>query len=93
MADGQQQPGGERTSTDVNPKVVVAALRRDPAIRLRVLVHHETTTRLLAPLRELCRVAVDDGETTVVNAISSVGAHRLDLSSRAVTSGSVISTI
>ena len=63
----------------IDVSAVAAALRGDPAIRVLTFVHHETTTGALAPLGELCRVAADHGVTTVVDAISSVGAHFLDL--------------
>jgi 2-aminoethylphosphonate-pyruvate transaminase len=60
----------------------VAAVRRaleQGHYRTLTFVHHETTTGVLAPLALLCRAAADTGVTTAVDAISSVGAHRLVL--------------
>lgn len=43
------------------------------------LIHHETTTGLLNPLRETCRVAKSHGKLVVSDTISSVIGEHLDL--------------
>lgn len=60
---------------------VAGRLRADPGIRNLAFVHHETTTGLLTPLRDLCALASRMGILTFVDAISSVGAHELSLNS------------
>lgn len=59
--------------------LVAAELRARPEVKTLTFVHHETTTGVLAPYAELCALASEHGVATVVDAISSVGAHYLDL--------------
>lgn len=56
-----------------------AALRRHPAARAFAVVHHETSTGVLNPVRELCRLAHERGLLTVVDAISSFAGVELEV--------------
>lgn len=61
----------------------VAAVRRellaDPSITHLCFAHHETTTSLLAPLRQVCECARERGVVTIVDTISSLFGHDVDL--------------
>lgn len=59
--------------------MVEDALRADPAITHVAVVHHETTTGTLAPLREIGALAQRFGKLLCVDAVSSLGGHPLDL--------------
>lgn len=58
---------------------VEAALRGDPAITHVLMVHHETATGVVAPLREIGALAARYGKRLVVDGISSIGACDFDL--------------
>ncbi|MGW6741565.1 pyridoxal-phosphate-dependent aminotransferase family protein [Streptomyces sp. NPDC055025] len=67
------------TFEGVDPGAVAAELDSAPDIRSLTFVHHETATGVLTPMAELNRVAAERGVLSLVDAISSVGAHRLAL--------------
>jgi len=48
-------------------------LKLHPDAKVIVLVHHETGTTVLNPLRELATLASEDGRVVVVDAVSSLG--------------------
>lgn len=50
-----------------------ATLARNPSVRALAMVHHETTTGLLNPLRAVGRLAREAGCIFIVDAISSLG--------------------
>jgi 2-aminoethylphosphonate-pyruvate transaminase len=58
---------------------VEVALRSDPAITHILLVHHETATGVVAPLRHIGAIAARHGKLLVVDGISSIGACPFDL--------------
>jgi 2-aminoethylphosphonate-pyruvate transaminase len=58
---------------------VAEALRRDPAVTHVALVHCETTTGLLNPLREVAAVVAAEGRHLLLDAMSSFGAIGIDL--------------
>jgi 2-aminoethylphosphonate-pyruvate transaminase len=58
---------------------VAEILRRDPEITHVFVVHHETTTGVLAPLRELGDLAARHRVLLLVDGISSIGGHPFDL--------------
>jgi 2-aminoethylphosphonate-pyruvate transaminase len=62
----------------VRPEAVAEALDRHPEVDAVAVVHHETTTGLLNPIREIALVACAAGVRTVVDAVSSFGVERLD---------------
>ncbi len=57
----------------VQPDRVAAALDQDPDIKAVALIHHETSTGVLNPLREIAEVTHQRGLPIVVDAISSIG--------------------
>jgi len=61
-----------------NPEVLRAALNASPA-DLVCLVHAETSTGVLNPLRELAAIAREHGALTIVDAVTSFGGHPLDV--------------
>ncbi|HEV2009568.1 MAG TPA: aminotransferase class V-fold PLP-dependent enzyme [Candidatus Limnocylindria bacterium] len=63
----------------IDPAAVAAALAADPTIDAVAVIHHETTTGLLNPVREIAAVADAHGVLTQVDAISSLGAEDLEL--------------
>jgi 2-aminoethylphosphonate-pyruvate transaminase len=63
----------------IEPGEVAAALARWPDVTHLVVVHHETTTGVLAPLGALGRIAERWGKPLLVDAISSLGAEDVDL--------------
>ncbi len=58
---------------------VTAALKRDSHIGTIAMVHHETSTGMLNPLEEVALLAKRFRRRLLVDAISSIGAERLDL--------------
>jgi len=57
---------------------VELALASHPRVDALALVHHETTTGLLNPLRDLVRIAAAADVRTVVDGISSFGVEEID---------------
>jgi 2-aminoethylphosphonate-pyruvate transaminase len=62
----------------VRPEDVADALGRHPEVDAVAVVHHETTTGLLNPVREIALVACAAGVRTVVDGVSSFGVEPLD---------------
>lgn len=63
----------------IAPDAVAAALDADPEIDAVAVIHHETTTGLLNPVREIAALAQARGAPVLVDAISSLGVEELDL--------------
>jgi 2-aminoethylphosphonate-pyruvate transaminase len=63
----------------IDPAGIDAALAADPTIDAVAVVHHETTTGLLNPVREISALAAARGVRVLVDAISSLGAEELVL--------------
>jgi 2-aminoethylphosphonate-pyruvate transaminase len=63
----------------IDPAAVAAALDADPLIDAVAVIHHETTTGLLNPVQEIGALGKARGVPVLVDAISSLGAERLDL--------------
>ncbi|MFD5141924.1 pyridoxal-phosphate-dependent aminotransferase family protein [Streptomyces sp. NPDC058401] len=63
----------------ISVEAVDRALADDPSITHVGLVHHETSTGMLNPLREIGAVVARHGRSLAVDAISSLGSERLDL--------------
>ncbi len=55
------------------------ALAEDPGITHVGMVHHETSTGMLNPLREVGEIVARHGRSLAVDAISSLGSERLDV--------------
>lgn len=58
---------------------VEAALKGEPDIQTVALVHHETTTGLLNPVRAIGQLAKAYGKAFLVDSISGLGGEELDL--------------
>jgi 2-aminoethylphosphonate-pyruvate transaminase len=58
---------------------VAERLAADPAIETVALVHHETTTGLLNPVREIGRVVRAAGRLFLVDSISGLGGEEIDV--------------
>jgi len=57
----------------LEPQVLSKLLREHPDAKVVALVHHETGTTVLNPLRELALLASEAGKAVVVDAVSSLG--------------------
>jgi len=69
----------------VDPDAVAGALAADPAISHVALVHCETTSGLLNPLREVAAVTARAGRRLILDAMSSFGALPIDLAATPIT--------
>jgi len=65
--------------TPANPSEVDAAFESDPALRHLAVAHHETTTGLLNPIRELAAACRRHGRRLIVDAMSSFGGEPVDV--------------
>ena len=63
----------------VAPAALAAALQADPLVTHVALVHCETTTGILNPLEDLCRVVRDAGRMLIVDAMSSFAGIPIDI--------------
>jgi len=63
----------------IDVEAVDRALTADPAISHVAVVHHETSTGMLNPLRAIGDVVVKHGRSLAVDAISSLGAEDFDI--------------
>ena len=63
----------------INIKEVEKALKEDKDITHIYLIHHETTTGMLNPLRKIGDLAKKYNKLLCVDAVSSMGGHELDL--------------
>jgi alanine-glyoxylate transaminase / serine-glyoxylate transaminase / serine-pyruvate transaminase len=61
-----------------DPEQVRRALAREGAEILAV-VHAETSTGVLNPVADICRIAAQHGARTIVDAVTSLGAHPVDV--------------
>ncbi|HOR01182.1 MAG TPA: alanine--glyoxylate aminotransferase family protein [Anaerolineae bacterium] len=57
----------------VDPEDVERALRAHPEVRFLTVVHSETPSGTLNPVREICTIAKRHGVLTIVDAVSSMG--------------------
>ena len=71
--------------TPVDPARVARALADDPGVTHVALVHCETTTGLLNPLKAVAKVVADAGRRLVLDAMASFGALPIDLARTPVT--------
>ena len=55
-------------------------LRREPSIQVVAMVHHETTTGMLNPVREVGKLTGRYGKKLLVDSVSGLGGETLDLS-------------
>jgi len=57
----------------IAPDDLVQALREHPDAQVVMVVHHETTTTVMNPLRELAEMTREAGRVSIVDAVSSLG--------------------
>ncbi|MGQ9457418.1 MAG: pyridoxal-phosphate-dependent aminotransferase family protein [Anaerolineae bacterium] len=57
----------------LDPDAIRRLVRRDRRIRAVAVVHHETSTGVLNPLREIARAVKEEGRLLIVDAVSSLG--------------------
>jgi len=57
----------------LEPQALSKLLREHPDAKVVALVHHETGTTVMNPLRELAKIANEAGKAVVVDAVSSLG--------------------
>ncbi|MBB3463349.1 pyridoxal-phosphate-dependent aminotransferase family protein [Rhizobium sp. BK377] len=74
VIDISAQPG-----LPIDAETVAEALDANPGIHVLALVHAESTSGILNPLPEIIVLARARGIATVVDAVASVGGHRLDV--------------
>jgi len=55
------------------------SLKENPGISAVIMVHHETSTSMLNPVKEVGRLAHTYGKTFIVDAVSSLGGEDLDV--------------
>ena len=58
---------------------IAAALAGDPAIEAVAVVHHETTTGLINPVRDVGAIVRNAGRLFLVDAISALGGEAIDV--------------
>ncbi|MCM3112726.1 2-aminoethylphosphonate--pyruvate transaminase [Lederbergia lenta] len=63
----------------LDPELLETILKSDSSITHVVFVHSETTSGLLNPADELCRIAKKYGTTTIVDAMSSFGGMNMSI--------------
>lgn len=63
----------------IDPRVVAQLLNQDPSIAGMIAVHHETSTGILNPIRELASLAHQHAIPFVVDAVSSLGGEELKM--------------
>lgn len=69
----------EEWTQPVDPGRVAEAIRRHPDVEVVAMVHHETTTGLLNPVRDVAGVVRMAGRRLLVDAISGLAGDELDL--------------
>jgi len=65
--------------TRPNPETVRLALRQHPEVHVVGMVHHETTTGLLNPIKEIAEVVDSQNRAFVVDSVSGLGGETLDV--------------
>ncbi|ABM04454.1 2-aminoethylphosphonate--pyruvate transaminase [Psychromonas ingrahamii 37] len=68
---------GETTQPDL--QLLESTLLNDPKITHVAMVHCETTTGMLNPLEDFCRIAKAHNKVTIVDAMSSFGGIEMDI--------------
>lgn len=65
--------------TPVSASKVEKTLKANEDIEVVFVVHCETTTGVMNPLEEICKICKDHGKTVYVDAMSSFGAINIDM--------------
>lgn len=62
-----------------DPERVRLALRQHPEVHVVTMVHHETTTGLINPVREIAEVVDSQNRAFIVDSVSGMGGETLDI--------------
>jgi 2-aminoethylphosphonate-pyruvate transaminase len=62
-----------------DPERVRLALRQHPEVHAVAMVHHETTTGLINPIREIAEVVDSQNRVFVVDSVSGLGGEAIDV--------------
>lgn len=62
-----------------DPERVRLALRQHPEVHAVAMVHHETTTGLLNPIKEIAEVVDSQNRVFVVDSVSGLGGEAIDI--------------
>lgn len=85
MAEIVERCGAHATRVDapwgeiVPPEKVADALNKTPNPKVAAIVHAETSTGVLQPLREIARLAHENGALFLVDAVTSLGGAPVDV--------------
>ncbi len=63
----------------IDPKEIEKPLKRDSKITHIVMVHHETTTGMIAPLKAIGRLAKKYNKILIADTVSSFGGYKIDV--------------
>ncbi len=62
-----------------DPERLLLALRQHPEVHVVGMVHHETTTGLLNPVKEIAEVVDNQNRVFVLDAVSALGGESIDI--------------
>jgi alanine-glyoxylate transaminase/serine-glyoxylate transaminase/serine-pyruvate transaminase len=85
FADLVRMYGGEPVMLEsdwrraVDPSDVERALERNPGVKLLTIVHCDTPSAILNPLRDVAKVAKERGVLVIADAVSSIGGVPVDV--------------
>ena len=71
--------------TPPNLKEVEQVLAQDTSIEVLAMVHHETTTGLLNPVKEIAQLSHQYGRLLLIDSVSGLGGESIDLSGSHIT--------
>ena len=63
----------------INPADVEKAFQENPDIKIMSVVHSETPTGTLNPIKDICPIAKKHGAITIVDAVSSIGGTEVEV--------------
>jgi 2-aminoethylphosphonate-pyruvate transaminase len=66
-------------TTRPDPETIRLALRQHPEVHVVGMVHHETTTGLLNPVKEIADVVDSQNRVFIVDSVSGLGGETLDI--------------
>jgi 2-aminoethylphosphonate-pyruvate transaminase len=66
-------------TTRPNPETLRLALRQHPEVHVVGMVHHETTTGLLNPVKEIAEVVDSQNRVFILDSVSGLGGEVLDI--------------
>lgn len=66
-------------TTRPDPERVLLALRQHPEVQVVAMVHHETTTGLINPVKEIAQVVDNQNRVFILDSVSGLGGEALDI--------------